>query len=403
MNDYPSLDDIRGAARALTGVAHETPLEGSSTFTEMAGLPVYLKLENLQKTGSFKLRGAYNKIHLLSPKEKARGVIAASAGNHAQGVAYAARHAGIRSVIVMPETAPLSKVSATRGYGAEVVLTGTSYDEAYARAKEMEAQEGLTFVHAFNDPAVMSGQGTIGLEMLRELPQMQAVVVPVGGGGLIAGVATAIKEVAPHVKVYGVQAEGADAMARSKAAGSLVRTMEAVTIADGIAVKVPGDATFEVVRKYVDEIVTVDDEAIASAILMLLERAKLVVEGAGAIGLAALLNGKIGAQGPVACLISGGNIDVNFIARIIERGLVKAGRRIIITTRVIDRPGSLQKLLASIAASRGNVLYVHHDRIQHDVPLGQAKVQVSLETRDAAHTGEILDALQREGYQVTTN
>jgi threonine dehydratase len=403
MNDYPSLDDIRDAARALTGVAHETPLEGSSTFSEMAGRPVYLKLENLQKTGSFKLRGAYNKIHLLSPKEKARGVIAASAGNHAQGVAYAARHAGIRAIIVMPETAPLSKVSATRGYGAEVVLTGTSYDEAYARAKEMEAQEGLTFVHAFNDPAVMAGQGTIGLEMLRELPQMQAVVVPVGGGGLISGVATAIKEVAPHVKVYGVQAEGADAMARSKAAGSLVRTTEAVTIADGIAVKVPGEATFEVVRRYVDEIVTIDDEAIATAILMLLERAKLVVEGAGAIGLAALLNGKIAAQGPVACLISGGNIDVNFIARIIERGLVKAGRRVIITTRVVDRPGSLQKLLASIAASRGNVLYVHHDRIQHDVPLGQAKVQVSLETRDTAHTGEILDALQREGYQVTTN
>ena len=403
MNAVLSLDDIRAAARALASVAHETPLDGSSTFSGMAGRPVYLKLENLQKTGSFKLRGAYNKIRLLSAAEKARGVIAASAGNHAQGVAYAARHAGIRSVIVMPETAPLSKVSATRGYGAEVVLAGSSYDEAYARAKELEAEDGLTFVHAFNDPAVMAGQGTIGLEILRQLPQLEAVVVPIGGGGLISGVATAIKEMAPHIKVYGVQAEGADAMARSKAANKLIQTAGASTIADGIAVKAPGDLAFEVIRKYVDEIVTIDDEAIASAILMLLERAKLVVEGAGAIGLAALLHGKIPSQGPVACLISGGNIDVNFIARIIERGLVKAGRRVILTTRVIDRPGSLQKLLASIAASRGYVLYVHHDRIQHDVPLGQAKVQVSLETRDTEHTREILDALQREGYEVTTN
>jgi len=403
MNAVLSLDDIRAAAGALASVAHETPLDGSSTFSEMASRPVYLKLENLQKTGSFKLRGAYNKIRLLSAAEKTRGVIAASAGNHAQGVAYAARHAGIRSVIVMPETAPLSKVSATRGYGAEVVLAGSSYDEAYARAKELEAEEGLTFVHAFNDPAVMAGQGTIGLEILRQLPEIEAVVVPIGGGGLISGVATAIKEMAPHIKVYGVQAEGADAMARSKTADRLIQTAGASTIADGIAVKTPGDLTFEVIRKYVDGIVTIDDEAIASAILMLLERAKLVVEGAGAIGLAALLHGKIPSQGSVACLISGGNIDVNFIARIIERGLVKAGRRVILTTRVIDRPGSLQKLLASIAASRGNVLYVHHDRIQHDVPLGQAKVQVSLETRDTEHTREILDALQREGYEVTTN
>ena len=403
MKSFLSLEDIKAAAAALAGVAHDTPLDGSSTFSAMAGFPVYLKLENLQKTGSFKLRGAYNKIHLLSTADRACGVIAASAGNHAQGVAYAARHAGIRSVIVMPETAPLSKVIATRGYGAEVVLAGTTYDEAYARARELEAAEGLTFVHAFNDPAVMAGQGTIGLEILRELPDVEAVVVPVGGGGLIAGVATAIKGLAPHVKVYGVQAEGADAMVRSKAAGMLVSTANAATIADGIAVKVPGDATFEVVRNYVDEMVTIDDEAIASAILMLLERGKLLVEGAGAIGLAAILHGRIVAGGPVACLISGGNIDVNFIARIIERGLVKAGRRVTLTTCVVDRPGALQKLLASIAASRGNVLYVHHDRIQHDVPLGQAKVQVSLETRDTAHTEEILDALQKEGYQVTQN
>ena len=400
MNNGLTIQAIREAAAALAGVAHATPLDRSSTFSQMVGAPVYLKLENLQKTGSFKLRGAYNKIHLLSETEKKCGVIAASAGNHAQGVAYAASHAGIRSVIVMPETAPLSKVSATRGYGAEVMLAGTSYDEAFARAKQLEQQQGLTFVHAFNDPQVMAGQGTIGLEILRELPELATVVVPIGGGGLIAGVATAIKALAPQVRVVGVQAAGADAMARSKQAGVLTPTAVASTIADGIAVKSPGDATFAVIQQVVDEIVTIDDEAVAAAILMLLERAKLMVEGAGAIGLAALLHGKIPLRGPVACLISGGNIDVNFIARIIERGLVKAGRRVIITTTVVDRPGALQRLLASIAACRGNVLYVHPDRIQHEVPLGQAKVQVSLETRDEEHTAEILSALQQEGYCV---
>ena len=400
MNNGLTIQAIREAAAAIAGVAHATPLDRSSTFSQMVGAPIYLKLENLQKTGSFKLRGAYNKIHLLSETEKKCGVIAASAGNHAQGVAYAASHAGIRSVIVMPETAPLSKVSATRGYGAEVMLAGTSYDEAFARAKQLEQQQGLTFVHAFNDPQVMAGQGTIGLEILRELPELATVVVPIGGGGLIAGVATAIKALAPQVRVVGVQAAGADAMARSKQAGVLTPTAVASTIADGIAVKSPGDATFAVIQQVVDEIVTIDDEAIAAAILMLLERAKLMVEGAGAIGLAALLHGKIPVRGPVACLISGGNIDVNFIARIIERGLVKAGRRVIITTTVVDRPGALQRLLASIAACRGNVLYVHHDRIQHEVQMGQAKVQVSLETRDEEHTAEILSALQQEGYCV---
>ena len=403
MNPLISLAEIREAAVSLKTLAHRTPLDRSSTFSQMTGQSVYLKLENLQKTGSFKLRGAYNKIRQLGKKEAKQGVIAASAGNHAQGVAFAASHAGIRSVIVMPETAPLSKVAATRGYGAEVVLSGTSYDEAYARAREIGNQQGLTFVHAFNDLQVMAGQGTLGLELLEELPEISTVVVPIGGGGLISGVATAIKELMPRVKVIGVQASGADAMARSKRAGKLTPTESATTIADGIAVKSPGDLTFEVIDRYVDEIVTVDDEAIAEAILMLLERAKLVVEGAGAIGLAALLGEKIKSAGPVACVISGGNIDVNFIARIIERGLVKTGRRVIITTRVLDRPGSLQRLLAAIATNRGNVLYVHHDRIQHDVPLGQAKVQVSLETRDEAHTQEILTALTAEGYCVTKN
>ncbi len=398
-----SIQEIRAAAAALQGVAHNTPLDRSSTFSNMVGAPVYLKLENLQKTGSFKLRGAYNKIRLLDRAEKNRGVIAASAGNHAQGVAYAASHAGIHSVIVMPETAPLSKVSATRGYGAEVVLAGTSYDEAFLRAKELELEQGLTFVHAFNDDQVMAGQGTIGLEILCDLPELSTVVVPIGGGGLIAGVATAIKAIAPQVRVVGVQAAGADAMARSKQVGVLTPTAGVSTIADGIAVKSPGDRTFEVILQVVDEIVTIDDEAIASAILMLLERGKLMVEGAGAVGLAALLNGKVAATGPVACIISGGNIDVNFIARIIERGLVKAGRRSIITTRVPDRPGMLQKMLSVIAGSKGNVLHVYHDRLNHSVPLGQCEVQVSMETRDKEHTTEIIVALQQEGYCVAKN
>ena len=400
MSTGPTLQDIEKAAVALQGVVHATSLDLSSTFSGMVGVPVYLKMENLQKTGSFKLRGAYNKIHLLSSAEKACGVIAASAGNHAQGVAYAATHAGIRSVIVMPETAPLAKVSATRGYGAEVVLAGSSYDEAYAKARELESEQQLTFIHAFNDPQVMAGQGTIALEILRELPELDTIIVPVGGGGLIAGVATAIKALAPRVKVVGVQACGADAMCRSKACGDLMQTMEAVTIADGIAVKSPGDATFSVVQKFVDEMVSIDDEAIASAILMLLERAKMMVEGSGAVGLAALLNGKINCSGPVACVVSGGNIDVNFIARIIERGLVKAGRRSILSTRVPDRPGCLQKMLSVIADCRGNVLHVYHDRINHDVPLGQSEVQVSLEIRNDAHSEEIMAALEQAGYCV---
>lgn len=399
MNAILTLAQIKAASAALKGVAHVTPLDRSVTFSDMAGRLVYLKLENLQKTGSFKIRGAFNKVCGLSSLEKQRGVIAASAGNHAQGVAFAAQRVGISSTIVMPETAPLSKVSATRGYGAKVVLAGSTYDEAFKRAKEIEASDGATFIHAFNDFAVMAGQGTIGLEILEQVPDVSAIVVPVGGGGLIAGIAAGVKELAPHVKVYGVQASGADALSRSFQKGMLQQIAEVHTIADGIAVKNPGNYTYEVIKKTVDDIFTVDDEAIASSILLLLERAKMVVEGSGAVPLAALLQGKIPGNGPVACVLSGGNIDVNFISRIIERGLVKAGRRVVITTRVVDRPGALQRLLAVIASARGNVIYVHHDRIEHDVPLGQAEVQVSLETRDSAHTEEILACLKQEGYE----
>lgn len=394
------LKDIKEAYARLKPVVHNTPLDLSRTFSELSGKEVYLKLENLQKTGSFKIRGAYNKIATLTDSEKKDGVIAASAGNHAQGVAYAAAKAGIQSTIVMPEIAPLSKVMATRGYGAKVVLSGTVYDEAYNRAKQIQQEEKQTFIHAFNDSAVMAGQGTIALEVLACLDNISAIVVPVGGGGLIAGIAVAVKEINPKIKVYGVQAQGAPAMQLCKRNHCYTTTKDAVTMADGIAVKVPGDLTYEVVEKYVDDIVTVDDEDVANAILLLLERSKLMVEGAGAISLAAVLQGKIPDDGKIVSVISGGNIDVNFISRIIERGLVKAGRRVRITTTVIDRPGALHRLLYTIASLQANVLQVNHDRVERNVPIGQAVVDISLETRDILHTQEILSTLRKEGYHV---
>jgi len=395
-----TLADIQQAKRAMYDVVHHTSLDKSTTFSNMAGYDVYLKLENLQKTGSFKIRGAYNKIHSLSDAEKAKGVIAASAGNHAQGVAYAARMANIKATIVMPETAPLAKSMATRGYGAEVILSGMVYDDAFKRAKEIEEENGQIFIHAFNDEQVIAGQGTIGLEILEELSDVSAIVVPIGGGGLIAGIALAVKELAPHVKIYGVQAQGAPAMYMSKRSHSRKTTPDAVTIADGIAVKVPGDITFSIIDKYVDDIVVVDDEAIASTILMMLERAKLMVEGAGAVGLAAILNHKIPGKGKVVNIVSGGNVDVNFISRIIERGLVKAGRRIKISTFINDRPGILQQLLTVIADTRANVIHVSHNRVEQNVPIGQAVVEVSLETSDVLHTEHILTSLRKHGYVI---
>jgi len=396
-----TINDIKQASEALQGIIHRTPLDLSRTFSELAHNQVYLKMENMQKTGSFKIRGAYNKIHNLSLIEKNRGVIAASAGNHAQGVAYAAARAGLRAMIVMPEVAPLSKVMATLGYGAEVTLSGQVYDEAFRRAQELQQEQGFTFIHAFDDAQVIAGQGTIGLEILQELPDVSTIVVPIGGGGLIAGIATVVKGIAPHVRVVGVQASGAPAMYLSKKAAHIVTTKDAVTVADGIAVKVPGTITYEIIRKYVDEIVTVEEEEIAGAILMLLERSKVSAEGAGAVSLAAILNGKIGGRGQkLVAVVSGGNIDVNVISRIIERGLVKAGRRILVATPVTDRPGSLIKMLTIIAGLGVNVISISHDRIDPGVSLGQAEVVLSLETRDIGHAEELLRNLNREGYAV---
>lgn len=395
------LNDVQQARDALLGIVHHTALDLSRTFSELAHNEIYLKMENLQKTGSFKIRGAYNKIHHLTHDEKSKGVIAASAGNHAQGVAYAAARAGLRATIVMPETAPLSKVMATSGYGAEIVLAGQVYDEAFRRAQELQREREATFIHAFDDRMIIAGQGTIGLEILQDLPDVSTIVVPIGGGGLIAGIAVAVKALAPQVRIVGVQASGAPAMYLSKMAGHIVTSKDVLTIADGIAVKVPGDITYEIIRQQVDEIVTVDDEEIAGAMLLLMERSKVITEGAGAVSLAAILNGKISGQNrKIAAVISGGNVDVNFISRIIERGLVKTGRRIRMSMLVTDRPGTLGKALSIIAGLRANIISIYHDRVAVNVPLGQAEVILTLETKDLKHTREILSILKNKGYVV---
>lgn len=364
-----NLAMIQEARKRLAGVIHPTPLDHSTTFSRLTGSEVYFKLENLQKTGSFKIRGAYNKIMSLTLEERQRGVIAASAGNHAQGVACAATRAGIPSTVVMPEGAPISKVMATRGYGARVILAGGGYDEAFDYARQLQKETGATFVHGFDDPLVAAGQGTIGLELLDELPDLDAVLVPVGGGGLIAGVAMAVKSLKPRVRVIGVQSQGAPAVYLSLKGDCRQQLAATATIADGISVRRPGEFTLEVIRRYVDDVLLVDDEEIARAILMLLERSKIVVEGAGAVVLAALLHGHLSLPGAkVALVLSGGNIDVNILSIIIERGLVKSGRIIRLRTVVTDQPGSLQRLLGVLAAVRANVISINHDRIKPRCP-----------------------------------
>ena len=398
--DSVTLKDVEEAAKRLASVVHKTPLESNHTFSTIAGHEVLLKLENMQRTGSFKVRGASNCIQTLSPEKKACGVITASAGNHAQGVALGATKAGIKSTIVMPEGAPLAKIEATRGYGAEVVLAGSVYDEAYAEALRIQKETGATFVHAYDNPAVIAGQGTIGLEILEQCPDIKSIVVPVGGGGLLAGVAVAVKAAAPHVKVYGVQATGAPAMYLSKHAGKWVETPEAHTIADGIAVKQPGKTTFQLIQKYVDANVVVKDDDIAAPILLLMERAKMIAEGAGAISLAGILHGSLPNVGKTAAVISGGNIDVNMISRVIENGLVKSGRRIKLVTHLTDRPGELLKFISYIKEHRANIIFIHHEHAGRNLPIGQTLVEMDLETRDHAHGEIIIAALRRAGYRV---
>lgn len=395
------LADVRAAHERLQGVVYRTPLVRSATFSQMAGMEVLLKLDNLQKTGSFKVRGAFNKIVQLDGEARRRGVLAASAGNHAQGVALAARMCGLPCTVVMPEGAPITKVVATRGYGAEVVQHGGGYDEAYGRAMELQAERGATFVHAFDDPAVIAGQGTVGLEIAGELPEVDTVVAPVGGGGLLAGMALALKELRPQVRVVGVQAAAVPAMYASFREGQWREVPGKATIADGIAVKRPGQLTLPLLLRYVDDMVLVEEQEIAGAILLLLERAKLVVEGAGAAALAALLSGRLGRAGrTVAVVLSGGNIDVTTLSRIIERGLVETGRYVRFRTLLLDKPGQLTRLLKIVADAGGNIIYVNHDRWGTQAPLGEVQVELALEARDGHHVAEILDSLARGGYEV---
>lgn len=398
------LQDIELAAQRLKPVLHHTELDMSSTFSEMTGGQIYLKCENRQKTGSFKIRGASNKIAALVERGEVKSVVASSAGNHAQGVALAAKSFGIPATIAMPATAPIAKVQATQGYGAKVVLSGDCYDDAYAKACEICEAEGATFLHPYNDLEVIAGQGTLGLEILSDLPTADVVVVPAGGGGLLAGVAACIKQINPRVKIIGVQAEGADAIARSFREKKYISTDTVSTIADGIAVKSPGDITVELINRYVDDVVTVSDIEISEAILMLMERCKQIVEPSGATPVAAILKGKVDVKGKkVVCLLSGGNIDVSFIQCIIEQGLVSRHRRLKFTATLLDKPGSLGRLLNDVAALGANILSVEHDRLIAGLNPNETNVHIACEVGGEAHGENVVAELKNKGYNLDIN
>ncbi len=395
-----SLAGIERARARIRDFVFLSPCLRSAELTRITGQEIYLKLDNLQRTGAFKERGALNKILTLSDEEKRRGVIAASAGNHAQAVAYHATQRGIRSQIVMPLMTPLVKVSATRGFGAEVVLHGANYDEACAEATRRAAAEGMTFLHPFDDAEVIQGQGSIGLEILEQVPGIEAVVVPIGGGGLIGGVACAIKETNPKVRVIGVQTERLPSMLRASEAGGPVTVPAEATIADGIAVRRSGDLTYPLVERYVDELVTVDEEEIASAILVLLEREKTLAEGAGATALAAVLQRKSSLTTErTAVLVCGGNIDVSLLAKIIERGLVKDGRWMRLRIHLSDRPGALHQLTRIIAELAANIVQTQYDRAYYGVSLGDTVIDFTLETRGKDHIATIERTLTEAGYK----
>ena len=397
-----SLADIQAARRVLRDVISATPILADERLTEEFGARVFLKAENTQRSGSFKIRGAYNTISRLAPDERARGVIAHSAGNHAQGVALAARLIGVHATIVMPERAPLTKVAATRRYGAEVVLHGATFDDAGAFARELQQERGLTYVHAFNDERVIAGQGTIGLEIVETLPDMTLLVVPIGGGGLISGIATAVKALMPDVRIVGVQAAGCAPVPASLAAGEPITAASARTIADGIAVKRPGDLTLPIIRALVDEVVTVDDDEIARAIAHAAQNARQVVEGAGAAGVAALLSGKVALQpsDTICTVLCGGNIDGNLLARVLEQVLVKQGRYILLRTTVDDRPGNLAPLIDHVAKAGANVIDIFHRRAVWLVPVDRVGIEMVLEVRDEAHGQEVVRLLTAAGYVI---
>lgn len=393
--------DVLEARERIASVIHRTSILPSRTFSEMSGNDIFLKPENLQKTGSFKLRGAFNRIATLTQEEKAKGVIASSAGNHAQGVAYSAALHGVPATIVMPQRAPVAKVMATQAYGARVVLHGVVYDDAYRKARELQEAEGFTFLHPFNDPMVIAGQGTIALEMLEDLPELDALVIPIGGGGLAAGMAVAAKALKPSIRIIGVEVERFDAMRQSVLDGDLVTVKAGSTIADGIAVKKPGDLTYSLIRRYVDDIVTVNEEETAEAILLLLERAKWLVEGAGAVSVAAAVERKLGLSGKkVGLVLSGGNIDINVLSTIIEKGLVQAGRKLRIKTILQDKPGQLAQVMDVFAGLGSSIRSIHHDRYAEEVELGYVQVEMESETRNRDHAEDVLKALKQHGFIV---
>jgi threonine dehydratase len=394
-----TLQTIQAAVARIRDSIFLSPFVRSETFSKLTGNTIYFKLENLQMTGSYKERGALNKILLLTEEERRRGVIAASAGNHAQAVAYHATKRGIAAQICMPLTTPIVKVSATRGFGAEVILSGTNYDETCQEALRRCAEQGLTFIHPFDDEAVISGQGSLGLEMLGQQSDIDVLVVPVGGGGLIGGVACAVKETSPKVRVIGVQTSKLPSMKAALEHGSPVSLPAKSTIADGIAVRCAGSVTFPLVRRYVDDIVTVDEEEIANAILLLLEKEKTLTEGAGAVASAAVLQHKIHLTGKkVGVFIGGGNIDVSLLSRIIERGLVKDGRLVRLRIHLPDHPGALQKLAGVIASQKANIVETNYDRAYYGVLLGDTVIDITMETRGPENIAELMAALDAAGY-----
>ncbi|WP_254272662.1 threonine ammonia-lyase [Haloarcula marina] len=397
-----SFEDVLAAQDRVAETARHTPLDYSHTFSAMTGADVHLKLELFQRTGAFKIRGATNRIATLSAEQRENGVVTASAGNHAQGVALAATRIGVDSTIVMPQHAPNSKVKATRSYGGRVVLHGEDYDEAAEKAHEIEREEGRTYVHAFDDDYVMAGQGTIGLEIYEDLPSVDTVVVPIGGGGLISGIATALKGKDEDIRVIGVQAEGASSVVESLRKGHRIEREGVETIADGIATRTVGERTFEVIKDRVDEVVTVTDSEIAVALTTLLERSKTLAEGAGAVALAALVEGKFDYDEgeTIVPALCGGNIDLNTLTNVIMRGLVETGRYLKIRTVLKDRPGALEELVDVLSAQQTNIYAIEHDRTNRDVAMNDAEVELDLETRGPDHVEELLAALRDHGYVV---
>ncbi|HEX5201935.1 MAG TPA: threonine ammonia-lyase [Actinoplanes sp.] len=399
--DLLSLSDVEAARELLTGVVEATPLIHSRPLSEITGVPSWLKCENQQRAGSYKVRGAYTRIARLSDAERKRGVVAASAGNHAQGVALAARLLGASATVFMPEGAPLPKVTATRGYGAAIEYAGTSVDDALDAARRFADETGAIFIHPFDHPDIIAGQGTVGLEILEQLPEAATIVTAVGGGGLVSGLSVAVKALRPDVRIVGVQAAGAAAYPPSLAAGSPQKLERGLTIADGIAVLRPGDLTFAHVSKLVDEVVTVTDDDLSAALLMLVERHKMVVEPAGAAGVAALMTGAVvPADGPVVAILSGGNIDPMLLLRVIEHGLASAGRFLRLAVRCDDRPGELARLLGRIAAQRANVVDVAHVRESPRLNFGEVEVALSVETRGPDHSTALIADLRDSGYRV---